>query len=349
MRAMKNKNIGLYIHIPFRNEEVNYLQTNSYYGMNLYEKEYFDNLHKEMKIRNIQNYNIDSVYIGGGDPSCIYSDFITSLLNSMKLEKNSEITIEINPYCELSKIKNYIDCGVNRFSIKVFPFKNEKWDILIKNILEMIEYINNKGVYNINLDIYFAYKNQITELNFLKLVDIPHLSFYSLNDGYLNDIEEEELSVIQNFIKKTDYIHYEINHYCKKGYESKHNYKYWNLDEYIGIGLGASSFIKGLLYKNELEFEKYFDKINLEEIPCCEKDLLDGEKLEKTYIILKMGTKEGIDTKEYKEKFNIDFELKYAETLKKFISNMIIEKHLDNYRFTDKGMYLSNEFFIDVL
>ena len=350
---MKNKKLGLYIHIPFRNEEVNHLQTHSYYGMGFYVEEYFEMLNKELELRNPIFYNIDSIYIGGGNPSCIPSKYLIKLLKNIikkyTIGTNCEITIEINPDCEISRIADYISVGVNRFSIKVFPFNNEKWDSLKSKVTDKVKYIISKEINNINLDIYFAYKKQNINLDFILEMQVSHLSFYSLNDGDFDYLESKTLNEISEVMKNKDYIHYEINHYCKTGFESKYSAKYWNLDEYIGIGLGSSGFIDGLLYKNELEFESYFNKISENKIPYFEKEYLQDDEFEKIYIISKMGTKDGINLFVYKEKFDADFELKYAEILEKFISNNIIEKYLDNYRFTEEGMYLSNEFFMEIL
>ena len=131
------KNLGIYIHIPFCVKKCLYCDFVSYENCNevLIEK-YIENLINEIKKKeerlkennilekkeSLKNYNVDTIYIGGGTPSFIDSKYIVKIINILKekynIEENCEITIEVNPgIITKEKIEDYKKIGINRISI----------------------------------------------------------------------------------------------------------------------------------------------------------------------------------------------------------------------------------------
>lgn len=372
------KKIGLYIHIPFRIYKHNHRAVLSYFNKDFYIRDYFKYLRKELDLRIKDDYLIDSIYLGGGDPSSVNTDYITDLLDYIYEKYNvrpeCEKTIEVDSQIPEIRIQRYVEHGINRFSIKAFTFLQKGLDNLDllhskEDIIHIIKVIRKFKVQNINLDMFFAYPEETfkdieTDIFYINKLQLPHVSFYSAKseediilteDNMESRIEVPGISVEESaeFISKKllsiGYEHYELNHYCKRGYQSYHNKKYWNLDEYLGIGMGASGYIDNVLYTNSFEFEDYFRKLRLNELAYQEKDLLTDEEKSIYYIINKMTMNEGLDLKEFKNRFSIDFEEKYKDIIKKYLDENLIKISGDIIKFTDEGLYYSNEFYTNII
>lgn len=371
------KSVGLYIHIPFRVYKINHRNVISYYNKDFYIDNYFKALKKELFLRKNDSFLIDSIYFGGGDPSSLNSDYVVDILEYIRenynVKENCEISVEINPICPDFRLVNYVKFGFNRFSIKVFTFDKKGLQNLAilhdrRNIKDVLKILEKSKISNINLDMYFMYPGQTLktlkeDLEILNKLKVPHISYYCYQDDH--DVEGEKLPVceeidhselkdkmleaISNTLINFGYNHYEINHFEKNGYKSYHNQKYWNMDEYLAVGIGATGFINNILYKNVTEFEEYFSKIKNEELPILEEEELSSEDLEKNYIISRMGLDEGIDIETINSKFKINFLEKYKKEIRKNIDIDILEIKDNHVKFTNHGKYYSNEFYMDII
>lgn len=366
--------VGLYIHVPFRIYKHNHRGTLSHFNMDFKIKPYFKALMNELKLYKDKNYIIDSIYIGGGDPSYVDENYIVNLLNyiydNFNVLDNCEKTIEISPTTPEYMIKAYIKAGINRFSVKAITFdkvglenldiEHDKFDIM-----QIVKILRRNNICNINFDMYFSYTGQTVKLLEMDLksivnLNIPHVSYYTLrsDEELIHKVDEKEdiynleseiLKTISATLTNNVYNHYEINHFAKPGYRSYHNIKYWNLDNYLGVGLGSCSFINGLFYKNNIDFDKYFAFIKAGEYPYQTVEKWTIGDYEKNYIISKIGMNDGISIKEINKKFGIDFLKKYKIILDKFTNENIIEIKDDIVKFTNKGMYYSNKFYKEIL
>ena len=276
------KDLGLYIHIPFCVKNCN--------KEKLIE-EYIEKLKEEIT-RELENkeYNIKTIYIGGGTPSLIDSKYIVDILNVIKEKQaleNVEITIEVNPGTVTEKkLMDYKNAGINRVSIGLQETNNN----LLKEIgrihtyeefLETYNLARKVGFKNINVDLMIGLPNQsisnIKEsLNKVITLNPEHISVYSLilEEGtklyskYENkeielpdeDLERNMYWYVKNTLENNEYIHYEISNFCKEGYESKHNVNCWNQEEYIGFGVNAHSYIDGIRYSNTESIDEYIRK-----------------------------------------------------------------------------------------
>lgn len=378
MKVRQNKfmidSFGLYIHVPFRIYKHNYSGTLSHFNMDFKIRPYFRALINELKLYKHKNYIIDSIYIGGGDPSYADETYIVDVLNyiydNFNVLDNCEKTIEIIPTTPEYMIKAYIRAGINRFSIKVITFdkvglenldiEHDKFDII-----QIVKILRRNNINNINFDMYFPYTGQTvdlvkSDLKYIEKLNIPHVSLYTLrtDEELIPKIEQQDkedklefeiLETVSEELTNIGYLHYEINHFAKTGYRSYHNIKYWNLNNFIGVGLGSGSFIDGVFYKNEIEFDKYFYSIKEGKLPYRIIEKWTKEDYEKNYIISKMGMIEGVSIQEFNKKFGIDFLTKYKSELDKFIKENVIEIKGDRVKFTKKGVYYSNRFYMEII
>ncbi len=247
---------------------------------------------------------IDTVYVGGGTPSVLDVAQMREIMHVVNkcfnVKDGAEITIEANPATlgrkdgvMLAKLQAYKFIGFNRLSMGVQSMDNDRLHFLGRihtplNVERDMDLIRRKGFYNVNLDLMFSVPGQTTEdaLADVKRIlsfDPEHISCYSLQieegtpfatmveSGEMAEVPDEEdrktYHKICAKLKEAGYEHYEISNFSKPGYRSQHNSLYWNMDDYVGLGLGASGFLGGVRYKNTSDFDEYFKAIDEGRLP----------------------------------------------------------------------------------
>lgn len=293
-KNMQEKELGIYIHIPFCKQKCYYCDFVSFSNKEEYIEKYVETVKREIDSYDLSNYNITTIYIGGGTPSRIPSEKIQEILEKIKqkIPKNQtrwediEITIELNPgTVDEEKIKKYKEIGINRLSIGLQSTNNK----LLKEIGRIHTFEDFKNTYNlvkkvgfenINVDLMIGLPNQTISdvkesLNEIIKLNPTHVSVYSLiveentkMEQLINSKElqlpDEELErqmywYVKNILELNGYNHYEISNFAKKGKESKHNLNCWEQKEYIGLGLAAYSYLNGVRYGNTSNIEEYIN------------------------------------------------------------------------------------------
>ncbi len=306
---MQEKELGIYIHIPFCKQKCYYCDFVSFSNKKEYIEKYIETLKREIDSYDLSKYNITTIYIGGGTPSWIPSEKIQEILEKIRQKisenqtrwKDIEITIELNPgTVDEEKTKKYKEIGINRLSIGLQSTNNK----LLKEIGRIHTFEDFKDTYNtmkkvgfenINVDLMIGLPNQTISdvkesLNEIIKLNPTHVSVYSLiveentkMEQLINNKElqlpDEELErqmywYVKNTLELNGYNHYEISNFAKKGKESKHNLNCWEQKEYIGLGLAAYSYLNGIRYGNTSDIEKY---INV-------RDFLNSSELEESGI-----------------------------------------------------------------
>ena len=205
----------------------------------------------------------------------------------------------------LAKLQAYKFMGVNRLSMGVQSMDNDRLHYLgrihtAENVSRDMDIIRRKGFDNVNLDLMFSVPGEsgddaLSDLEKILEFSPEHISCYSLQieegtpfgemaeSGELTEVPDEEdrdtYHRICRRLREAGYEHYEISNFAKKGddpdspgpYRSRHNSLYWNMDEYIGLGLGASGFINGVRYKNTSDLEEYLSALNEGRLPVAEE------------------------------------------------------------------------------
>ena len=357
-----------YIHIPFCRRKCNYCSFISYDKLNL-ESEYIEALIREIN-SNYKNERLNTLYIGGGTPSLIKLKNLEKILSKFKFDNNCEITIEVNPE-NINKdyLKGLKELGINRLSFGVQSFQD---DILkgigrfhnAREAKEAILLAKDLSFNNISLDLIYGlpYQNILDFENSLKEaleLNINHISLYGLKieEGcyyYDNppkelpslDLQEEMYNLAIDFLESKRYIHYEISNFALEGYEAAHNMNYWNNREYYGFGVSASGYInKTQRYTNTFNIEEYINN-PLE----AKKEIYNLTKINQLEEEIFLGLRKlsGININDINIKFNIDFEKKYREIIKKY-NKEFLQKTDIGYRLTRKGILLSNNILCEFL
>ncbi len=356
---------SVYIHIPFCKTICSYCDFCKLHYHSKWVNEYLNSLEKEIK-NNYQNEVIDTIYIGGGTPTCLTLNELERLfyiLKGIRTSNNLEYTIEGNiESIDDSKLKLFRSVGINRLSIGIETFNEGYLSFLNRNhnvnqVKEKIALMKKVGFNNINIDLIYALPNQTLEevkkdLNeFLKL-DIPHISTYSLiieehTKLYIESVKniDEDLDLlmyekINKTLTNNGYHQYEISNYSKKGFESKHNLTYWNNDEYYGFGLGASGYINNMRYTNTRSLSNY---INGKYI--LEKDILTEEEIIENAFILGFRKIKGINIDSFNRKYNTDI-LK-NNIIEELIKNNKLINDGQNVYINPKKLYVSNDILVN--
>ena len=365
------RDISLYIHIPFCKQKCFYCDFPSYSGKEGLMNEYIEALSSEI-LQKGKEYRISSIFIGGGTPSYLNDSSLEKLLgtlNKLNLKDDLEFTVECNPGTlnekNLNIMKKY---NVNRISMGLQSTKNS----LLKDIGRIHSYeefeenyflARKLGFNNINADLMFGLPNQTIEdwecsLRKVAELELDHISAYSLiiEEGtrFYNLYEEDKLNLpeedkerimyltTKDILNGYGYHQYEISNYSKKGKECFHNKVYWKCDEYLGMGVSASSFIDKKRSKNMDNIQEYIKRINNKESVIEEIHVNDIKDDMEEFLFMGLRMIKGIKLEEFKERFNKDIYEVYGEIIEKNIKKGLLIHNSGNLYLTSHGIEISN-------
>jgi len=366
---MKGK-CGLYIHIPFCSSKCLYCDFFSNADNNAEIDTYISNM-----IKAIKNYGekycrkvFDTIYIGGGTPSVVGTDNLAKIIRAAKrcfTIENAEITIEMNPRsAQQINFKSLYELGVNRISLGVQSAVDNELKLLGRmhnnnDVSTAVEMIRSNGIDNISLDLMVGIARQTEHslkrsMDFCIALNPKHISAYILkveeNTPYhklapsLNlpddDRQAELYKFMQGYLTSNGYEQYEISNFAKRGFESRHNTKYWNCDEYLGLGASAHSMMDGRRFYFPRSNEDFYNN----------KYVSDGEgATSEEYIMLRLRLREGLHFIEYEKLFNQALPQKCANVAKKYEKYGLTCVDNEKIILTEKGFLLSNSIIAEML
>ncbi len=351
---------AVYIHIPFCRKICSYCDFCKFFYQEQLVDQYLIQLQQEMQER-YQNDLIDTIYIGGGTPSCLSVSQLEKLFDCIcciQTSKNLEFTFECNIHDITEELLSFLKRNqVNRLSIGVETFHSELLSFLGREEQkqEMISKIQLAKSYfeNLNLDFIYAIPQETMtmlqeDLEMFLSFSIPHISTYSLmieehtsfGIQKIQPIEEElDFQMYQEIcstLEKNGYLHYEISNFCKPGYESKHNLTYWQNQEYYGFGVGASGYLGKIRYTNTRSITNYLKGQNR-----MEQEEMTEQMEASNQAILGLRTKKGISKEDFFKHFQKDF-IEYFQ-VKDLLDEKILMEEKGNYFISPNYWYLSNE------
>ncbi|GKU23618.1 radical SAM family heme chaperone HemW [Clostridium folliculivorans] len=363
--------IALYVHIPFCKQKCFYCDFHSFQGMEEAMERYTKALIEEIK-RKAQKYEITSVFIGGGTPTYLYLPLFEELLKcigSLNLSKDIEYTVECNPGTLNDEILEVMKKNkVNRLSLGLQACQDNLLTVIgrIHNYKEFEEnfYLaRSKGFDNINVDLMYGLPGQKVDQwkeSLSKIIKLSpeHISAYSLiveedtifyrwyEQNKLNlpteDQEREMNDLTHSLLKDSGYNRYEISNYAKEGKECKHNLVYWNLEDYIACGTGASAYIGGVRYKNLLNMNKYMEAIekSLEEYEEVIKNSSEDNMEE--FMFMGLRKLEGISEDNFKKRFKVSIDDIFKAVIDKHVKDRLLVRENGMIFLSEKGIELSN-------
>ena len=342
-----------YIHIPFCKSKCKYCSFISFPKLEL-KKDYLDALKKEIQ-NNYKGELLNTLYFGGGTPSLLTIEEFRELINLFNIDKNTEVTAELNPETLTQEYFNGLKkAGVNRISLGCQTFDDEILQLIgrrhdSKQVEDAVEMAKNAGFENISLDFIYGLPNQIIEgfekdLRHAKELGVQHITLYGLkiDEGcyfashYPENLPDDDTQA-DMYLKAVevlqDFEHYEVSNFGKP---SRHNLNYWNCENYYGFGVAAHGYLGDTRYSNVETIEEYM-KNPLKR--ATEKKLKKQEKLEEE-IFLGFRKMNGINVQLINQKYDIDFEQKYSDILTKY--SQFFVKTDNGYAFNIRGVMVSN-------
>lgn len=329
-RGLSPAQLGIYIHVPFCAQgKCPYCDFYSVVADGGKKEKYMEAVENDLRKRaaDAKDREVDTVYFGGGTPSILgagLARLLCCVVKNYNVAKNAEITFEANP--------NSIDCGMltllrkagfNRLSLGMqSAVPNELKALGRRHTKEDVEHVaqcaKRAGFDNISLDLMLCVPGQ-TQESMIRSVDFAaslsprHISAYLLKiekgthfydiEKTLNlpddDAQADMYLAACKALEQRGHFQYEISNFAKRGYESRHNLKYWDCGEYLGFGPAAHSFFNG---------RRFYYSRGLDGYTAGAAPVPDGEggSLEE-YIMLRLRLNAGIDEAEMIRRYGIGF------------------------------------------
>ena len=377
---MKNNRripLELYVHIPFCVRKCQYCDFLSGPSDEETKDRYIEALLKEIRAtEHTEDYEIVSVFIGGGTPSALKAEAIASIMRTLQEQfffcEDAEVTIEANPgTVDLEKLTIYRNVGINRLSLGLQSTDAEELKLLgrihsYEEFLKSYEWAREAGFSNINIDLMFAIPGQTGEAWRQHLYQVAelnpeHISAYSLIIEEGTPFAEQNLDLpdedteyqmyedTAEILERYGYRQYEISNYAKQGYMCRHNAGYWQRREYLGFGLGASSLYRGMRFSNTRRMQEYLkESRNPDQIRKDVTVLSRNERIEE-FMFLGLRMTEGISEKKFEENFDVRLMDVYGDILQKYEETGFMEQIETKWRLTRKGIHVSNHILADFL
>lgn len=380
MKNRKKTPLELYIHIPFCVKKCDYCDFLSGPADEKLKKRYVDALLSEIRgiapAEHLPGYEVISVFIGGGTPSLMEASDMERILKTLRklfsFSEDVEITIEANPGTLTGeKLETYLETGINRLSLGLQSADNRELQMLgrihtWKGFLDSYDKARKAGFTNINIDLMSAipgqtYDGWIRNLRTTAALNPEHISAYSLIIEEETPFAERKLELPDEdteyrmyedtaaVLREYGFEQYEISNYARRGYRCRHNIGYWDRTEYLGLGLGASSLYGGARFRNTKSMSEYMKcsadpkKIRKDVVFLSQKDQ------EEEFMFLGLRMIQGVSEEKFEKEFGIALPEVYGKVLEKYREMDFLEKKGGFWRFTRKGIHVSNWILADFL
>lgn len=352
--------VGLYFHIPFCASKCAYCDFYSFPGSAAQMDAYTDALCRRMT--EFPPVPADTVYFGGGTPSLLGGERLARILTAARgyfsIADNAEITVECNPDSITVPLLDALrSAGVSRLSIGVQSAQKEELRLLgrrhtFSQAQQAVNLARQHGFDDLALDLMFGLPGQTTEILLDSLEKTlalapTHLSCYGLKleEGTPlfrasptlpdDDMQAEMYLALCGRLAAAGFEHYEISNFCRPGHRARHNAKYWDLSEYIGIGAAAHSLFQGKRFAFPRDLAAF-----LRGGSPTPEEAVEGFDARAEYIMLRLRTSDGISREDFEQRFS-----GYAaieRELKALSPHGLTVCSKNSCRLTERGFLVSN-------
>lgn len=361
---------GIYIHVPFCIKKCPYC---AFYSVG-YSQELKDKYVSAL-IRSILRYKdksicADTVYFGGGTPSLLSAEDMKGILSAVRqsfvISHEAEITVEANPSStDLSKLSAYRSMGINRISFGVQSSNDTELRLLgrlhdFAGAKSAVLAAKFAGFENISCDLMIGTPRQtvtslLDSVRDISSLGVSHISSYMLKieEGTPYDSDSIRQSAADDDcvsdmylalcreLDRLGYARYEISNFSRPGYESKHNLKYWRLEDYIGFGPSAHSFYGGKRFYIKESVGDYISSDGQNEI--IEDDAPD---MLEEYVMLSLRLREGMSLKRLSS-LGGDAQAVLASA-ERFVKAGFVRLENGAISLTDRGALVSNSLILEI-
>ena len=364
----------LYLHMPFCVRKCAYCDFLSFPSGAKTQRMYAKRLMEDIDVmgKRYGEIPVETIFIGGGTPSVPDSGLIVEIMEHVRhafhVADGAEISMEANPgTVTREKLTDYRKAGINRLSFGLQSANDRELKLLGRihtwaEFLESFTLASECGFANLNIDLMSALPGQTCEswketLSRVTDLDPEHISAYSLiieegtpfGERYGSeegrkllpdeDSEREMYHETKRFLKDCGYERYEISNYAKPGRECRHNIGYWTGVPYLGLGLGASSYLDGCRFTVNPDMKQY-----LEEKPGMFADIekLTKKDMEEEFFYVGLRMTAGVSLSEFERRFGISAKEVYPGLMETFVKEKAARFEGDCFVLTDYGLDVSN-------
>ena len=371
------KKLGIYLHIPFCGSKCHYCDFCSFPNQTEQVKRAYCAalcVQIDRYAPLCAEYEVDTVYFGGGTPTSLPAELLCSLLQHVQksfcISHSAEITAECNP---ATADKAYFEAmrgvGFNRLSIGAQSMHDCELQLLgrahtVADFRETVAFARAAGFDNVSADLMYGIPGQTREslkasVEELCRTGVEHISAYALKieEGtpfYRNrhslalPSDDEAATMYEDTVAALVWhglMRYEISNFARPGYESRHNLKYWECDEYLGFGVAAYSCFGGRRFGISRDFAAYLDTREI-----LDEDVVIGKDEQMAeYVMLGLRLEKGIDKAAFAARFGRDFDALYGARLQPYVKGGFVQNSALCCRFTTKGFLVSNTILADLL
>ncbi len=315
-----------------------------------------------------------TLFFGGGTPTTYAPASIAALVGEVRarlgLPADAEVTAEANPDPELAaRIPGLYAAGVNRLSIGVQSFDPRELRLLGRrhtaaDVANAVRAARAAGFANLSLDLIFGVPGQTeaswaASLEAALALEADHLSCYGLTveagtpyatwfardpAAFADDAHEARLYAIAiERLRGAGFEHYEISNWAKPGHQSQHNRIYWANEPYLGLGVGAASYLGGTRSTHTRDLEAYCAAALAGEPIPGEGERLEGAARAGEAIMLALRTAEGVDLGAFRERYGIDVVQRYRTVVDELVAGGFLETVPGHVRLTERGRFVAND------
>jgi oxygen-independent coproporphyrinogen-3 oxidase len=315
-----------------------------------------------------------TVFFGGGTPNTYEAGALAGVIAALRdrfgVVGTAEISVEINPDLGLCEhLTELHAAGANRLSIGVQSFEPGELRTLGRrhspdDVATVVGRARAAGFRNISLDLMFGVPGQTTQswrdsLDRAFALGIDHLSTYGLtieddtpyarwyarDRGAFFDSDGEaqlyELAIER--AAQAGFEHYEISNFARPGFRCAHNANYWRNGNYLGLGVGAASYLDGVRSTHTRDLETYCAAALAGSVIPGEREKLVGDERTGEATMLALRTLEGVDTREFRERYDVDFLNRYRTVIADLTAAGMLRIAGERVQLTPRGRFLAND------
>ena len=363
---------GIYVHLPFCPYICPYCDFAKWPLRRSQAERYLAAL--EAEIASAPERRGETVFLGGGTPNTYDPATIAALVRRVRerfaVAPEAEATIEVNPDLALCEgFAAYRKGGLNRLSIGVQSFDAQELRVLGRahspqDVATVVARARRAGFDNVSLDLIFGAPGTSVArwrrtLEAALALDPQHISTYGLTveagtpfaawqarqpSAFApEDLEAELYDEAISVLTQHGYEHYEISNFARPGFRSRHNANYWANGEYVGLGVGAASYLAGCRSVHTRDLEAYCEALERHSPIPGESEKLEGDAAVGEALMLALRTSEGVDLKTFENRYAIDVLAQYETVVGDLQIAGMVTVDSEHVRLIRAGRFVAND------
>jgi oxygen-independent coproporphyrinogen-3 oxidase len=370
------RNLAVYVHIPFCDYHCSFCDFAIVVGQRARVPAYIDAVIAELGLRLAGRPKpiVNTVFFGGGTPGSIEPGYIAAVLAALRrscdFAPDAEITLEANPGNHGPSFWPALrQAGINRVSIGIQTMDDRILSRVGRrhsadDALAALYAVHKAGFASLSADLMFGLPGQTPAgwndtLDRVLAANVDHISAYGLiiepgtpmergiRRGLIHPPSDDDAADMYEYaldaLAAAGFEHYEISNWGKPGLQSRHNLTYWRHDPYIGLGMGAHSYLDGIRSANIRGLNRYVQSVARGELPVAQVDPISPERARADAAMLGLRLVSGIDLPTFNQRFGGDLVADHAEAVGRFRGLELLEVVDDHLRLTRRGYLVANQ------